>query len=97
MNKIQDNEKMYGFISMVGPEVVDKLVTSCALAEIETKTYAQLTTLLSNHYTSGSNEVIESFKFDERKQGDRESVSDYIVVLKKISIHCRFGDEDQIK
>ena len=97
INKIQDDEKIDAFISMVGPEVVDLLVALCAPAEIETKTYAQLTTLISNHYTSGSNELIESFKFDERKQTDSESVSDYIVALKKISIHCGFGDDDQVK
>ena len=97
INQIQNAEKVDAFIAMVGPEVIDLLVALCAPAQIETKTYAQLTELIKNHYTSGSNELIESFSFDERIQKEGESIAEYIVALKKISIHCGFGDEAQVK
>lgn len=97
INQIQDAEQVDAFIAMVGAEVVDLLVALCAPAQIEAKTYAQLTELIEKHYTAGSNELIESYNFDERLQEEGESVADYIVALKKISIHCGFGDENQVK
>ena len=38
---------------------------------------------------SGTNELAKSYK-------ESETVSDHIVALKKLSIHSRFGDEDQV-
>ena len=53
--------------------------------------------MLQKHYTSGTNELAESYNFDTRYQKESETVSDYIVALKKLSIHSRFGDEEQVK
>ena len=92
INKIDD-----AFISLVGPEVVDLLVALVSPANIEGKTYAQLSELLQKHYTSGTYELAESYNFDTRYQKESETVSDYIVALKKLSIHSRFGDEEQVK
>ena len=97
INKIDDGDKVDAFISLVGPEVVDLLVALVSPANIEGKTYAQLSELLQNHYTSGTNELAESYNFDTRYQKESETVSDYIVALKKLSIHSGFGDEEQVK
>jgi hypothetical protein len=59
INQIQDAEQVDAFIAMVGAEVVDLLVALCAPAQIEAKTYAQLTELIEKHYTAGSNELIQ--------------------------------------
>ena len=63
---------------------------------INTKSYDDLTGLLDRHYYSGENEVISSYHFDTRCQAANETVSDYIVALKKLSINCGFGDETQL-
>ena len=97
INKIDDGDKVDAFISLVGPEVVDLLVALVSPANIEGKTYAQLSELLQKHYMSGTNKLAESYTFDTRYQKESESVSDYIVALKKLSIHSGFGDEDQVK
>ena len=94
INKIDDDD---AFISLVGPEVVDLLVALVSPANIEGNTYAQLSALLQKHYTSGTNELAESYNFDTRYQKESETVSDYIVALKKLSIHSGFGDEEQVK
>ena len=39
----------------------------------------------------------ESYTFDTRCKKESETVSDYIVALKKLSIHSGFRDEDQVK
>ena len=41
----------------MGPQVVDLLVALVSLANIEGKTYAQLSEMLQKHYTSGTNEL----------------------------------------
>ena len=99
INKIDDGDKVdhISFISLVGPEVVDLLVALVSPANIEGKTYAQLSELLQKHYMSGTNELAESYNFDTRYQKESETVSDYIVALKKLSIHSGFGDEEQVK
>ena len=81
----------------MGPEVVDLLVALVSPANIEGKTYAQLSELLQKHYMSGINELAESYTFDTRYQKESETISDYIVALKKLSIHSGFRDEDQVK
>ena len=93
INKIDDGDKVDAFIALVGPEVV-ALVSP---ANIEGKMYAQLSDLLQKHYMLGTNELAESYTFDTRYQKESETVSDYIVALKKLSIHSGFGDEEQVK
>ena len=59
INKIDDGIKVDAFISLVGPEVVDLLVALVSPANIEGKTYTQLSELLQKHYTSGTNELAD--------------------------------------
>jgi len=37
-------------------------------------------------------EIAENFTFHQRKQQDDESVQQYVIALRKLSIHCKFGD-----
>jgi hypothetical protein len=97
VNKIEDGEKVDVMIAVIGPEAVELLVSLCAPDAIDDKTYTQLCDLMKTHFTSGKNELAESFAFDTRVQGPQESVSDYIVALKKLTIHSNFGNADQIK
>ena len=55
INKIDDGDKVYAMISLVGPEVVDLLVALVSPANIEGKMYVELSTLLEKHYMSGTN------------------------------------------
>ena len=47
---------------------------------------------LEKHYNSKPLEIAESFQFGTRNQKEREPISDYIVALKKLSLHCNYGD-----
>ena len=83
-------------IALVGSEAVDLLVSLCTPNDITTKSYEDLTAMLSRHYHCGENEVISSYQFDTRDQAENETISDYIVALQKLSINCAFGDENQL-
>ncbi|KAF6033958.1 hypothetical protein EB796_007732 [Bugula neritina] len=49
--------------------------------------------LIDDHYGAGRNEIAESYMFDCRSQKDTESVADYVVALRKLSVHCNFGSQ----
>ena len=54
------------------------------------KTYAALKVLIHNHLKPKPLVIAERFKFHQRKQGDSESVSQYLTELRKLSEHCQF-------
>ena len=96
INKIEEDQKVDVLITLVGSEAVDLLVSLCTPNDITTKSYQELTAMLSRHYHCGENEVISSYQFDTHDQGENETISDYIVALQKLRINCAFGDENQL-
>lgn len=76
------------YISMDSYNVLcDKL----APEKPQTKTYAEIETLLKTHYEPAPLEIVENYKFHLRKQADGEKVADFVVALRRLSIHCNFG------
>ena len=53
---------------------------------------ADIVQTLRNHYDPAPLEITESFHFGMRNQQTEESISDYIVALKKLSIYCNYGE-----
>ena len=47
---------------------------------------------LERHYNKAPLEIAESFHFRTRYQKRDESIGDFIVALKKLSIHCNYGE-----
>lgn len=37
-------------------------------------------------------EIVKNFKFHQRKQKESEAVKDFMATLRKLSLHCNFGD-----
>lgn len=96
-NEVQNQMRKNVMLAIIGGEAFELLAALCAPQQVTDKTYDELCTMLDNHYTRGTNELAESYNFDTRCQKDNESVSEYIVELKKLSIHCGFGDDEQVK
>ena len=96
VNEIEENQKVDVLIALIVSEAVDLLVSLCTPNDITTKSYEDLTAMLSRHYHCGENKVISSYQFDTRDQAENEQISDYIVALKKLSINCAFRDENQL-
>ena len=47
---------------------------------------------LDKHFSPKPSEIVERFTFHNRRQGDKESVAEFIAGLKKLTEHCNFGD-----
>ena len=51
----------------------------------------EITHVLKEHYNPAPLEIAESFHFGTRIRKEGESIADFTVALKKLSIHCNFG------
>lgn len=90
-NTVADEKKVSVFLSIIGADAY-KLLKSLLLPDKpSTKSYAQLTKALSDHYKPKPLVIMERFRFQKRNQQESESVSDFIVALKQLSTNCDFG------
>ena len=65
----------------------------CAIQKIRMpKTFTRLTQLLQRHYEPAPIVIAEKHKFWTASQGESESVSEFVVRLKKLASSCSFGE-----
>ena len=95
--EVPGDKKKNAMLFAIGEHIVDLLQGLCAPQRISDKSYTEIVTILDNYFTQGTNELAEAYKFDTRHQKEDETVADYILALKKLSINCGFGDTDQVK
>ena len=61
-----------------------------------TKTYDELCKLLNDYYCPPPLEIMERFKFHNRKQESSESITEFVAAIKSLSEHCNFGTALQL-
>ena len=61
-----------------------------------TKTYDELCKLLNDYYCPPPLEIMERFKFHNRKQESSESITEFVAAIKCLSEHCNFGTALQL-
>ena len=79
------------FLTEVGASVYSILVNLLSPVSPKDTTLPEITKTLKQHFDPAPLEIAESYKFGTRDRRKDESVSDYVVALKKLSIHCNFG------
>ena len=80
------------FLTEVGAEVYSVLSNLLSPAKPKDSTLENIIRRLKDHYDPAPLEITESFHFGMRNQNPGESINDYIVALKKLSIHCNYGE-----
>ncbi|XP_045183417.2 uncharacterized protein K02A2.6-like [Mercenaria mercenaria] len=90
-NEVPDEELVPVFLSVIGSTAYGVLKNLVAPALPKDKSYADLVKLLKNHYNPKPLTISERFKFNKRNQKEGETVSEYVVELKRLSTHCDFG------
>jgi len=93
VNKIDNKDKINALLAVAGGNLVDLLVSLSHPADVTAKDFDVLMKLIDNGYGAGRNEIAESYMFDCRSQKDTESVAGYVVVLRKLSVHCNLGSQ----
>ena len=68
------------------------LSNSLSPAKPKEKTLQDIVQRLKSHYDPAPLEITESFHFGMPNQHAGESISEFIVALKKLSIHCNYAN-----
>ncbi|XP_061721065.1 uncharacterized protein K02A2.6-like [Cydia pomonella] len=90
-NNIKAELQVPTLVTVIGAECYELLVNLCTPDKPTSKTFAELTTILEKHLQPKPSVLAERYKFRHRKQGDSESMSNYVAVLKRMSKTCDFG------
>eukprot|EP00112_Aurelia_sp_Birch-Aquarium-sp1_P017586 Seg409.2 transcript_id=Seg409.2/GoldUCD/mRNA.D3Y31 product="Gag polyprotein" protein_id=Seg409.2/GoldUCD/D3Y31 len=92
-NDITDAPKKRAvFVSGIGPSTYSLLRNLMTPDVPSSKTYDELKATLSAHFKPKTLVIAERFRFYKRNQHENESISDYIVELKKLASTCDFGE-----
>ena len=80
------------FLTEIGPDAYSTLSNLLAPKKPKDTPFADIVKALEKHYNPVPLEIAESFHFGTHYQKQDESISDFIVALKKLSIHCNYGE-----
>ena len=89
------NRKRAIFLTEIGPDAYSTLSNLLAPEKLKDTPFVDIyIKALEKHYNPAPLEIAESFHFGtpSRYQKQDESISDFIVALKKLSIHCNYGE-----
>lgn len=78
-------------LTEIGPEVYRILTNILAPLKARDISFEIIVAKLDTHFDPKPIEITESYKFGTRNQKSGKTVSEFIVMLKKLSIHCNFG------
>ena len=78
-------------ISVIGAKAYDVLSDLCSPTPPSEKTYAQLTTILKNHFAPKKLVIAERYRFHNCTQREGESVTAFAANLKHLASTCQFG------
>ena len=91
-NRFPDERRVAALLSIIGGTAYEVLRSLLAPALPQTKTYAELVETLKRHFSPKPLIIAERFHFHRRAQNPGESVTQYMAELRRLSIHCEFGD-----
>ena len=91
-NQLVANRKRAIFLIEVGPEVYSTLRNLLAPAKPKDTLFTDIVRILEKHYSPKPLEIAQSFHFGTRNKKSEESVSDYVLALKKLAVHCNYDE-----
>ena len=91
-NAVEDDKKVAVLLTVIGSRTYSLLADLTAPVAPSTKTFVELSELLSNHFQPKKMVVAERFRFHRRFQLENESVMEFTAGLRTLSRDCNFGD-----
>ena len=80
-------------ISVIGAKAYNVLLDLCSPIPPSEKTYAQLTTILKNHFAPKKLVIAERYRFHNCTQREGESVTPFAANLKQLASTCQYGTQ----
>ena len=92
-NEIAPDKWVPVFLTLIGGKVYSLLADLLAPQAPCTKSFAQLSQVLKDHYEPKKVIVVNCFYFHRCFQGPDESIADFVAGLPKMAIDCKFPAE----
>ncbi|XP_071626494.1 uncharacterized protein [Temnothorax longispinosus] len=89
---IEDNARVPYLLHYVGASAFDVLCDRLDPIDPFSQPYDVLVQKLEEFYEPAPLEIAENYRFYQRKQGEEETVQQFVAALHKLSIHCKFGE-----
>ena len=80
------------FLTEVGTEVYSTLSNLLAPTKPKDTPIVDIVRVLEKHYNPKPLEIAQSFHIGSRNQKSGESVGDYVLALKRLTVHCNYGE-----
>lgn len=90
-NKFVPAEYKSSFLAVCGTEVFSRLKLLFPGREFKDLSYKEITESLKKHYDKVDSDVIHSYKFWTRRQGQHEKAVDFVLDVKNLAEQCNFG------
>ena len=94
-NEVPAARQAAAFLATVGPETYRLLKSLCHPNDPSTRTYNQMKEVIQGHYAPAPIVIAERHKFWTASQNEHESVSDFVVRLKKLAGTCNFENFEE--
>ena len=91
-NDVADGKKVPVLLSSIGAPNYAVLSDLLAPDKSGDKSFEDISTALCNHFEPKRSVITERFHFHKRDQAAGETISDFDAALRKLAIHCQFGD-----
>nr|XP_049461208.1 uncharacterized protein LOC125906445 [Anopheles coluzzii] len=92
IHRVPEEDKRDYLLHYMGSTTYDVLCNKLKNDEPQTKTFEEIVAILKEHFNPNPLEILENFKFANRKQRENESLSTYLMELEKLAQTCSFGD-----
>ncbi|XP_061510325.1 uncharacterized protein LOC133392798 [Anopheles gambiae] len=92
IHRVSEEDKRDYLLHYMGGATYDVLCNKLKNAEPQTKTFQEIVSILQEHFNPNPLEILENFKFANRKQAENETLSTYLMELEKLAQTCNFGD-----
>ena len=94
-NEVADGKKVPILLSSIGAPIYALLSDLLAPASPGDKSLDDISAALRTHFEPKRSVITERFHFHKRDQAAGESIADFDAALRKLAVHCQFGDNLQ--
>ena len=84
--------KVTVLLSSIGGPIYALLSDLLALDSPGEKSLEDISTALCNHFEPKRSVITEPFHFHKRDQAAGETIADFDAILRKLAVHCQFGE-----
>ena len=89
-NEIKEELQVQMLLSAIGAPTFDRVCDLLAPEELDTKTFSELSTLLTRHFEVPRVLIAERYRFRTHLQEEGETIAEYDAALRKLATHCKF-------